>query len=85
MNNKFDIDDICEYNVQWTFENWDFYSSNNVINFEKVGNGIDLVLYDISYLEYIDSYSDLVTYCDENDDDEENFEVDRVTFVKNTL
>ena len=85
MKNKFDIDDICEYNVQWAFENWDFYSFNNVINFEKVGNGIDLVLYDVADLEYIDSYNDLVIYCDENGADEENFEVDRVTFVKDTL
>ena len=45
-------------------------------------NGADLVLYDVTEMEGVSSQRELSEWCTKNGEDEENFEVDRVTLVR---
>jgi len=55
-----------------------------IIEVESVpGNGIDLVLYDVTEVEYhFDSVDEFHEYCGKQGYNEEDFEIDRVTLVQ---
>ena len=79
-------------NLQWLLSNhgMSLEYGNTVVGVDYLAvedEGVDLVVYDVERIEfeneYIYNYERLVKYCNEYGLDEENFEIDRVTLIKN--
>ena len=74
-------------NLEYAFDNWGVHIDSGGyiigVDYHNELGGACLVLYSTLELDDVFDWEDLVEYCNENGLDEENFEIDRVTLIKN--
>ena len=83
-----DIGNTLE-NLEYAFDNWGVGIATGSytvgVDYRNEVNSACLVLYDTSELDDVFNWNDLIKYCNENGLDKENFEIDRVTLIKNDI
>lgn len=78
---------VEEKNIQWVMDNYGFFLASGEfvlgVDYHEELGGADLVIYDVGELSGVHSAYDLRRHNDKFGGDEESYEVDRVTLIKN--